>query len=70
MRAAIQKVLTDDGFSISSESSIKARKTAEKLLEWCSGPENQTLFGCFAFDLILHINTVSKSTLVLSVCGN
>ena len=34
--------------------------TAEKLLEWCSGPDNQTLFGSFASDLTLHLNNCFK----------
>ena len=51
VRTAIQKVLTDDGFNICSESAVKARETAEKLLEWSSEAENQGEFASFASDL-------------------
>ena len=60
MRTAIQKVLTDDGFNICSESAVKARETAEKLLEWSSETENQGEFASFASDLTLQLSNCFK----------
>ena len=52
MKSAVQKVLTDDGFTIPSPPARKAIETAEQLLEWLLNKENDSLFSLFAVDLV------------------
>ena len=51
----------DKGFDLPSVPAQEARKTAGKLLEWCSDLDNGTVFGCFASDLVSNLGTCFKS---------
>ena len=51
MKKSVQMVITDEGFRVPSISAKAAVETAEKLLEWCSQPENSNEFELFATNL-------------------
>ena len=57
VRKAIQLVITDESFNLPSESSKYVRKSAERLLEWSSDPESSCLFGSFASELVMQLET-------------
>ena len=57
VRKAIQQVISNEGFNLPSESSKNARKSAERLLEWSSDPESSCLFGSFASELVMQLET-------------
>ena len=50
-------VITDEGFRLPSISAKAAVETAEKLLEWCSQPENSNEFELFATNLIEELDS-------------
>ena len=62
VRKVIQQVITDEGFNLPSENLQKnARKSAERLLEWSSDPESSCLFGSFASELVMQLETCFES---------
>ena len=49
--AAIQQILKDDGFDLTSEPASTARLLAERYLEWFEKEENQQEIQSFCDDL-------------------
>ena len=62
LKVAVSAVLNDDGFTrIQSIPAQNARKSAEKLLEWCSSPPNHSVLQAFATDLLRLFEQVLKT---------
>ena len=60
VRKAVQQVLMDKGFDLPSVPAQNARKSAKKLLEWCSDSISHPLFERFAANLVSELITCFK----------
>ena len=63
-------VITDEGFRLPSISAKAAVETAEKLLEWCSQPENSNEFELFATNLIEELDIVALELIAAEKMGS
>ena len=52
LRVVIGLILKDDGFSLLTSSTVRARKTAETLLEWSAEAENEQKWLTLADELV------------------